>query len=89
MALQVGGVSNIGTMKYSLESRGTPKFYRQERYHKITNPQLFKENFKKSEKLVTGPDGGTISGQSDRLTVGRKITLTFFFSCKFTIYSTN
>jgi hypothetical protein len=28
--------------------------------------------------LVTGPDGGLTSGQTGRLTIGRKITLTFF-----------
>jgi hypothetical protein len=35
-----------------------------------------KENFKKKEKLVTGPDGGLTPGQTGRLTVGRNINLT-------------
>jgi uncharacterized membrane protein len=40
------------------------------------DPQLSKENFKDKEKLVTGPDGGLTPGQTGRLTVGTKITLT-------------
>jgi hypothetical protein len=40
--------------------------------HKITNPQLSKEK----EKLVTGPNCGLIPGQTGKLTVGRKISLT-------------
>jgi hypothetical protein len=35
-----------------------------------------KENFKVKEKFVTGPGGGLTSGQTGRLTVGRKMTLT-------------
>jgi hypothetical protein len=38
---------------------------------------MFKEHFKEGEKLVTGPDYGLTLGQTDRLTVGRKITLTY------------
>jgi hypothetical protein len=44
--------------------------------YKITNPKLYKENVKAKEKLVTGLDGGLTPGQTGRLTVGRKITLT-------------
>jgi hypothetical protein len=44
--------------------------------YKITNQQLSKENFKEKEKLVTGPDCGLTPGQTSRVTVGRKITLT-------------
>jgi hypothetical protein len=44
--------------------------------YKITNPQLSKDNFKEKEKLVTDPYGGLTPGQTGRLTVGRKITLT-------------
>jgi hypothetical protein len=40
------------------------------------NPQMSKENFKGKEKFVTGPNGGLTLGQTGRLTVGRKITLT-------------
>jgi hypothetical protein len=43
---------------------------------KITNLQLSEENFKEKEKLITGPDGGLTTGQTDRMTVRRKITLT-------------
>jgi hypothetical protein len=49
---------------------------RQSGHPKITNSQLSKENFKKKEKLVTGPDGGLTPGQTDRLTFCRNITLT-------------
>jgi hypothetical protein len=38
--------------------------------------QLSKENCKEKEKLITCPDGGLTPGQTGRLTVGRKITLT-------------
>jgi hypothetical protein len=44
--------------------------------NKQTNLKLSKENFKEKEKLVTGPDGGLTPGQTGRLTVGCKITLT-------------
>jgi hypothetical protein len=49
---------------------------RQRESHKITNPQLSKEDFKEKDKLVTGPNCGLTPGQTGRLTVGRKITLT-------------
>jgi hypothetical protein len=49
---------------------------RQRGRYKIPNPQLSKENFKEKEKLMTGPDGSLTPGQTDRLTVGRNITLT-------------
>jgi hypothetical protein len=34
---------------------------------------------RKTEKLVTGPDGGLTPGQSGRMTVSRKVTLTLAF----------
>jgi hypothetical protein len=37
---------------------------------------MFKENYKEKEKVVTGPDACPTPGQTDRLTIGRKITLT-------------
>jgi hypothetical protein len=42
--------------------------------------RLSKENFKEEVKLVTGLDCGLTPGQSGRLTVGRKITLTLTLS---------
>jgi hypothetical protein len=42
----------------------------------MINPQLSEENFKEKGKLVTGPDGGLTAGQTGRLTVGHKMTLT-------------
>jgi hypothetical protein len=44
--------------------------------HKLTNPQLSKENLKEKEKLVTGHDDDLTPGQTGRLPVGRKMTLT-------------
>jgi hypothetical protein len=35
---------------------------RQRGHHKISNPQLSKENFKEKEKLVSGPDGDLTPG---------------------------
>jgi hypothetical protein len=49
---------------------------RQRGRYKITNQQMSKEIFKEKEKLVTDPDGGLTPGQTGRLTVGRKLTLT-------------
>jgi hypothetical protein len=49
---------------------------RQRGRYKITNPRLCKENFKGKEKLVTGPDGGLTPGQTGRVTVCRKMSLT-------------
>jgi hypothetical protein len=64
MALQVGGVSKIGTIKYGLESRGTA-LARSSSNSKLqtrplvregaTNPELSKEKFKEKEKLIVGP----------------------------------
>jgi hypothetical protein len=39
-------------------------------------PALSKENFKEKEKFITALDAGLTPGQTGRLTVGRKITLT-------------
>jgi hypothetical protein len=47
-----------------------------ERASQNNKPQLPKENFKKKEKLVMGPDCDLPPGETGRLTVGRKITLT-------------
>jgi hypothetical protein len=67
LALQVGGISRIGTIKYGLEFRGTAlartssnsklqtRPLVREGATKITNPQLSKGNFKEKEKLVAGP----------------------------------
>jgi hypothetical protein len=49
---------------------------RQRGRYKITNIQLSKDNFEEKEKLVTDPVGGLTPGQTGRLTVGRKKTLT-------------
>jgi hypothetical protein len=35
-----------------------------------------KENLKEKEKLVMGPDDGLTPGQTGRLIIGRKVTLT-------------
>jgi hypothetical protein len=53
LALQVRGVSRIGTIKYGLETRETA--LTRTSSNKITKPQLPKENFKDQEKLVAGP----------------------------------
>jgi hypothetical protein len=45
--------------------------------NKIPNAQLSKENFKTKQTLVTGSDRVLAPGQTGRLTVGHKITLTF------------
>jgi hypothetical protein len=50
---------------------------RQKGRHKIRNPRLSKQNFKEKGNWSRGPDGGLTPGQTGRLTVGRKITLTF------------
>jgi hypothetical protein len=93
LALQVGGISSIGTNKYGLKSRGTqtPPWLRwrepaatvnyrpvlsSESGYKITNPQLTKENTTEKEKLVAGPRMCLTPRRTDRLTVGRNLTLT-------------
>jgi hypothetical protein len=65
LALQVGGVSRIGTIKYGLESLGTQTssnsklqirpLVRAPRAPQITHPKLSKGHFKEKEKLVAGP----------------------------------
>jgi hypothetical protein len=75
LALQVGGVSRIGTIKYGLKSRGSQilaglrwrgpaatvnyrpilSSERALQNNKLTNPKLFKENFKEKGKLAAGP----------------------------------
>jgi deoxyhypusine synthase len=76
-------------MKHDLESHGTLTLEglrlrgqtakdlssRQRGLHKITNAQVSKENFKENESFVTGVDGDLTPGQTERMTVGRKITL--------------
>jgi hypothetical protein len=62
LALQVGGVSSIGTIKYDLESPWTAlarnssnsitdAFSRQRGSYKIINSQLSKENLEEKEKI--------------------------------------
>jgi hypothetical protein len=74
MSLQLSLVEGVYIGVLSSSQRGR---------YKITNPQLSKENFKEKEKLVMGPDGGGLTpGQTGRLTVGQKATLTLTWSDK-------
>jgi hypothetical protein len=84
LALQVGGASKIGTIKYGIKSHGTETREQQQitdlsslqrGLHKIINQQLSKEKFKE-KNVVTGPDGDLTPGQTGRLTVGHNVTLT-------------
>jgi hypothetical protein len=90
LALQVGGVSKIEAIKYACRSRGkgcagdsrqklktTKPISRQRGRPTSTNPQLSKNNQRGDEKNWSRvPDGCLTPGRTDRLTVGRNITLT-------------
>jgi hypothetical protein len=97
LALQVGGVSRIGTIEYGLESRGTSTrdcaaedqqkqqiadpSSRQRGRYKITYPQLSKENFKAKQNWSRVPDGCLTPRRTGRLTIGRNITLILTLTC--------
>jgi hypothetical protein len=97
LALQVGGVSRIGTIKYGLESRraqtraglrwrgpAVTVNYRPvllSERELNTNPKLSKEYFKKKEKCVAGPRWVPYTRTDCRLIVGRKITSTSSQTC--------
>jgi hypothetical protein len=66
----------VATINYTpvLSSEGAPE---------VTNQQLSKENFKEEENLVTVPDCALTPGQTGRMTVDRKITLTLTLASSF------
>jgi hypothetical protein len=81
LALQVGGVSRIGTIKYGLESRGTQARaglrWREPAATVNYRPENgLKTILRRKKKWSLVPDGCLTPRRIGRLTVGRNITLT-------------
>jgi hypothetical protein len=78
MVLRPSGLRPGGD--YAVEAKQQEKIThpssRQRGRYTLTNSQLSKENFKEKVESITGPGCGLTPGETGRLTVGCKITLT-------------